>query len=809
MKKLSYILLCMGITLNNIIAQNPYSSATILPGSDMNMSQAVVFGDYDNDGWTDIYLTRGHDGNGTKYVNFLYKNISGTLSKQTIAGITDILEASISATLGDFNNDGWLDLYVANAQPGPNQAKPRNNLLINSGGGSFINQTNNNSYGPIVSNLEDARHVSWGDYNNDGFVDVFVKRGKITIAGQAQEYSSFFENTSGTSSVQKTEAQIGAIVTTAGTVYNSLGATFGWCDFNNDGYLDIYSVKGYGKDNTLWKNSSGFFTDVTTTALRPLPCTTEGYSWGDFDNDGDFDLFTGTKPEATILHSFLFRNNSTPSSTDFVDITSSNGGTIFTNEYFVRGSSFIDVDNDGDLDLFTATSSWTNISSPPSILYQNSGATGGFIFSQLQQIDLNPGNGNPDSEARGAAFADIDNDGYIDMIVAREGEPLLYMNNKTGNNFSLIKLVGTGTTNKSAIGSRVLISSNIPEQGGVTSQIREISGQTGFAGQNDLRAHFGLGTAAKINEVKAQWLNSTGGSTRQENVYTDLPTNKFIVFTQGNLNVTASVIKAQNFMYLFGNTGGSVEFTIADTDGGNLTMLRTNSDPAGTFSGTTATSPDGSMIIASAVYPDRYWTITQNNVTGFNSTVYFDASNLSGSPNLDKVVLMKRANSGSVWTPLNTNKIGNTLYATGVNSFSEFGIGYQENGIYISAKIFLEGSYDAANNNMRDDINSSILLTSPYSEDPRTVSDVPANIVDWVLVELRTSANGSAVASKSAFLRNDGKIVADDGTTEYIEIDAAVGDYYIVVKHRNHLTVMSTDPVHVDNIQSLLIEIVN
>ena len=260
-------------------------------------------------------------------------------------------------------------------------------------------------------------------------------------------------------------------------------------------------------------------------------------------------------------------------------------------------------------------------------------------------------------------------------------------------------------------------------------------------------------------------------------------------------------------MYLFGNTGGSVEFTTADIDGGSLTMLRTNSNPSGTFNGNSAASPDGTTITPDAVYPDRYWTITQNNLTGFVSKVYLDASNLNGLPNLDKVVLLKRSNSGNAWTPLNTERIGNTLYSSGISSFSEFAIGYKESGILVGVNVFLQGDYDSNTGDMRVDIHSSIPFTSPYSEDVRSVSTIPQNIVDWVLVQLKTTANGSAVASKSAFLRNDGKIVADDGITEYIEMDAAAGSYYIVVKHRNHLSVMSTNAVSLNNIQSNVLEI--
>ncbi len=115
--------------------------------------------------------------------------------------------------------------------------------------------------------------------------------------------------------------------------------------------------------------------------------------------------------------------------------------------------------------------------------------------------------------------------------------------------------------------------------------------------------------------------------------------------------------------------------------------------------------------------------------------------------------------------------------------------------VKVSLKIFLEGPYDSNNDLMTTQINGLIPTTSPYSEDPRTVSSIPNTITDWVLVSLRSTANGSNVTSKSVFLRNDGKIVDDDGTTEEIILNADEGDYFIVVKHRNHLRVMTANTV--------------
>ena len=115
--------------------------------------------------------------------------------------------------------------------------------------------------------------------------------------------------------------------------------------------------------------------------------------------------------------------------------------------------------------------------------------------------------------------------------------------------------------------------------------------------------------------------------------------------------------------------------------------------------------------------------------------------------------------------------------------------------VLLQVKIFLEGAYNSTTKEMTTDINGQIPLTSPYSEDARTVNSIPADVVDWVLVQLRKTASGEAITSESVFLRKDGMIVSDDGTDKDIELTAPDGNYFIVIKHRNHLAVMSANAI--------------
>lgn len=166
--------------------------------------------------------------------------------------------------------------------------------------------------------------------------------------------------------------------------------------------------------------------------------------------------------------------------------------------------------------------------------------------------------------------------------------------------------------------------------------------------------------------------------------------------------------------------------------------------------------------------------------------------------------------NGSTWTGygdgIQTNKaiyaldvgsdgiyIGGNFRTAGGKPSVLFGKYNLSSTVVLAAKIFLEGAYDSGTHEMTTTLNTSgyIPTTAPYSEDPRTVSSIPTGVTDWVLVQLRSTPGGSPLVSKSVFLRNDGRLVADDGTAEEITLSVPPGTYYIIIKHRNHLAVMS------------------
>ncbi len=730
----------------------------------------TVWGDYNNDGFVDLYLSNGQQN--YKWEGLLYKNNGdGTFDSIATAGeIVTEKYTSGGSSWGDYNNDGFLDMYTSNVNDGFNYLP--NSLHKNNGDGTFTKQTTSTAGDIVATQSTSSGAVEWLDYNNDGYLDAATSN--ATLFGAA---NNFLYKNSGPPSY--TFSSVSNTYTNSG---KSTRAGLSAADFDEDGDIDIVVVSGNeANDTRLYVNTGAPNFDFTITTLLSSSKPSQGAAWGDIDNDGDLDLYitNGGDDNSNPMANTLFRNNNGT----LVEVTSG-VGPLITDVDFSYSPAFGDFDNDGDLDLFVGNDGGYD-DGYRCRLYENDG-TGVFTANTSTTLTID------NDFARSASWADIDNDGDLDLMMGREGPNRLFINNGNSNKWTEVKAIGDGSTsNSQAIGALVKLNATINSN--TYTQIRDVSSQSSRGSHNDLRTHFGLGNATKINSVSVKW---PGAGTTSS--MTDLPTNKIIQFTQGDLSVTANVIKQQNFMYLFGNSKAAVEFTSnTDTDGGTLTVQKTESDPGGTFDGSSATSAGGTTVTADAVVNDRYWTITESGLTGnFTTTVYLDASNLPSGINIDDLVILKRANSSSDWTSLNTSKIGNTVYASGINSFSEFALGYKYK-VKVDIKIFLEGPFNS--NEMTTNLGSSIPLQAPYSEDPRTVSSIPADITDWILVQLRTTANGTAIASHSAFLRKDGKIVSDNGTTEYIEIPASANDYFIVLKHRNHLAVMSANAISLSN----------
>lgn len=173
----------------------------------------------------------------------------------------------------------------------------------------------------------------------------------------------------------------------------------------------------------------------------------------------------------------------------------------------------------------------------------------------------------------------------------------------------------------------------------------------------------------------------------------------------------------------------------------------------------------------------KFFSVDPLTIGSMKNTNFFNGS-------LDEIAIYKRAL---------TDAEVNQHYLKGIY----YSKGYFDQFVLAKLKIFLEGPFVTNGDSMKTTlrVNNYIPLTSPYPQDPRTLSSIPFGIVDWVLVELRSQLNGGTIGYKSALLKSDGKIVGDDGVTEEIVVDVPPGNYYVVIRHRNHLSVMSKNPI--------------
>ncbi|MEA3476167.1 MAG: FG-GAP-like repeat-containing protein [Candidatus Cloacimonadota bacterium] len=447
--------------------------------NDNGWSMGCSWADYDDDGYLDLYIT--NTGSGSPFnpeENFLYANNgNGTFTKITTGDIVNDVATSHSSSWSDYNNDGYVDLFVANSgvPGGPNS------LYQNNGDGTFTSITN----GPIVEDMNFTQNGVWGDFDNDGNLDLMTTSCMGTYLYRNNGDGTFAE----------------MYILNEG-YYKGVACA----DYDNDGNLDVFLTKYVmgGANNALYRNNGdGTFTRIIEGAIVNDGGSSPGGSWGDYNNDGDLDLFV---PNTDI--NFLYQNNGDGT---FTKITE---GPIVIDEGTSRSGSWGDFDNDGDLDLFV-----TNGYGENNFLYENMG-DGTFI--RITQGDI----ANDGGYSIGCSWADYDNDGDLDLFVTNTQEPNFLYRNETGNNNNWINIKCIGiVSNTSAIGAKVRIKAVI--NGIPVWQTQEISGQTNAWGQNSLNVEFGLGDATIIDSLVIEW---PSGRTQ---TLMNIDTNQFLTIEEG------------------------------------------------------------------------------------------------------------------------------------------------------------------------------------------------------------------------------------------------------------------------------------
>ena len=454
-----------------MMAQNFTDVANSAGVDDTSYSHGLAWGDYDNDGDVDLYSVN------YPAPNRLYRNNgNGTFTDLgSTAGVNDTGNG-LGSAWGDYDNDGDLDLYhTRNNAP--------NIFYHNNGNGTFTNIASNANINMDIN--DNSNMPVWGDYDNDGDLDLY-----LSINGNLANMLFRNDGVSGFSEI-------------AGDVDVNLDISIatgsvGWGDYNDDGYLDLYVSNSTGSSaNWLFRNNgNSTFTDVAVSAgVNHASLSGAGVAWGDFDNDTDLDLFLSTNQGTKVL----YENNGNGT---FANITGA-AGVGDTGQGI--GGAWADYDNDGDLDLYLDKNNGTNR------LYQNNGNS---TFTDVAVATGTADNGS----GPGMAWADYDNDGDLDFYLTKATTNSLYRNNGNSNNWFKLDLTGLGG-DKGGIGTKVIVVA------GATRQRRDVESGTGYLSQPSLSVEFGLGSFTTIDSLIIE--PPAGGAQ----ILTNISTNQQLVFT--------------------------------------------------------------------------------------------------------------------------------------------------------------------------------------------------------------------------------------------------------------------------------------
>jgi hypothetical protein len=440
--------------------------------------------------------------------------------------VTDLGASPLCPAWGDLNNDGYVDLVILDGfyNSGSDYQRAVPMIYLNNRDGTF-RRAGEADIGPLATQLAMAQPFSLADYDNDGYLDVYL----VDFGDPNPEKAAYLYHggADGRFTLMSEDVGVNRPLSPWMPAWNVYVVPWGvsWVDYDRDGFLDVYMSTGWAEGNSadqLWRNNgNGTFSRVLTNVFNTVQ-DSQFSCWADCDNDGDPDLFLGAYAGAGRF----YRNDGNG---QFTDLTGSLGLVMSIH------AAWGDYDNDGDLDLYTSHPAFYEndgtghfISKPgPAALgsfmanwidYDNDGYLDWFTFyttsGSYRRLLLRNNRDGTFSEVTGgpltrdpassgaSAWADYDNDGFLDVVLcsrARNVPNNLYHNNGNTNHWLLVKLVGT-TSNRSAIGAKVRVYATI--WGKPLQQMREISGTPIV---DDLRAHFGLGDTTNADLVRIEW----------------------------------------------------------------------------------------------------------------------------------------------------------------------------------------------------------------------------------------------------------------------------------------------------------------
>jgi len=459
----------------------------------------AAFLDYDQDGFIDLYVCSGtwikglSSGDKPDELphNHLYHNRGdGTFEDVTKKAGVGGPWYSMGVTVGDYNNDGYPDLYVSNYGT--------NVLYKNNGNGTFTDVTKRAGVGGKETDFSTG--AVWLDYDNDGFIDLYV--GKYLnfdpnykyyyapdgfpgpLAYDAQPDVLYHNNGDGT--FEDVTKKMGI------TDLDGRAMGVGAADYDDDGFVDIYVANDHSM-NYLWHNNGGkSFTDVGTPSGTAFGQSGESavsmsVDFADYTGSGRMDMFISDDKYCRLYENMgngIFSDKSYPS-----------GIAMPAGPYVGWSSSFIDYNNDGLVDIYKANGALKHLYGQEDQLFENIGngrykdvstESGKYFLKELV--------------GRGACFGDYDNDGDIDAYIVNLNDRGSFLRNNKGNQNNWFSLNLTGTkSNRDGIGARIKLTA------GGKVYVTQKKSTTGYLSQNDPRVHFGLAKNEMIDKIEIKW----------------------------------------------------------------------------------------------------------------------------------------------------------------------------------------------------------------------------------------------------------------------------------------------------------------